>query len=138
MRKLKIETIHEEMGEVQYMLELSNDDTSASIEFYGSANEFKSFALGLISFPRNIKDKVTYELGKIGEKWAYYILLEVYCYEPNGLSAIRVVIHNSGSAPYFSKSEFFIRTLPASINALGHLLNNWNPGTTKEIVWMAE
>ena len=62
------------------------------MEFYGYANNFKEFATGLISFPKSITDNVKYELGENGERWAYFILLDVFCYERNGHSAIHVIL----------------------------------------------
>jgi len=69
MKQIKMEALHAEVGEVQYLLEIPNGDTSTSTEFYGQVSEFKEFALGLISFPKNIKDQVTYEIGEVGSKY---------------------------------------------------------------------
>ncbi len=79
-----------------------------------------------------------YELGEIGKRWAYYILLDVFCYENNGNSAIHVIINNNGERPYTNKNEFYITTVPASLNKFGQLLYDWNPLTEKEILWIAE
>jgi hypothetical protein len=81
---------------------------------------------------------VKYELGESGERWAYYILLEVFCYKSDGHSAIHILIDDNGKRPYTNKSEFYITTVPASLNKLGHLLKDWNPMTEKEITWTAE
>lgn len=123
---------------VHFQIELTNGITSVLIDFYGYSNEFKNFANGLISFPKTIDDTVKYELGNVGERWAYYILLNVYCYDNNGHSAIHVIVDNNRKQPYTNKGEFYITTLPASLNKLGQLLIDWNPKTTKEVKWMAE
>ncbi|MEO8086976.1 MAG: hypothetical protein ABI763_09165 [Bacteroidota bacterium] len=92
----------------------------------------------LLSFPKTINDNVKYELGEISERWAYYILLDVFCYESNGHSAVNVKVDNNGKRPYTNKSEFYITTVPASLNKLGKLLSDRNPTTEKEITWTSE
>lgn len=61
-----------------------------------------------------------------------------FCYEKNGHSAVHVIVDNNGKRPYTNKSEFYITTVPASLNKFGQLLNDWNPMTEKEIKWTAE
>ncbi len=79
-----------------------------------------------------------YELGEIGGRWAYYIFLEVFCYENNGYSAIHIIVDNNKNQPYTNKSEFYITTIPASLNRLGQLFWDWNPLLKNEIKWTAE
>lgn len=136
--KISVLTIDEGDYTIHYQIEVANGINSTTQDFYGYANDFKEFANGLLSFPKTITDNVKYELGERGERWAFYILLDVFCYENNGHSAIHVVVHNNGKRPYTNKSEFYIRTVPASLNKLGQLLQDWNPTTVKEIVWTAE
>jgi hypothetical protein len=62
----------------------------------------------------------------------------VFCHEHNGHSAIHVIVDNNGKRPYTNKNEFYITTVPASLNKLGRLLKDWNPTTKKEIIWTAE
>jgi len=139
-QEIKISVLDIDKGDdtIQFQVEVTNGISSASVDFYGYADNFKEFATGLLSFPKTINDTVKYELGEIGERWAYYILLDVFCYESNGHSAIHVIVDNNGKKPYTNKNEFYIRTVPASINHLGELLNDWNPTTEKEIKWTAE
>ena len=139
-QKVKISTLAIDEGDdtIHYQLEVTNGINSTTQDFYGYADNFKEFANGLLSFPKNITDKVKYELGESGERWAYYILLDVFCYENNGHSAIHIVIDNNGKLPKTNKSEFYITTVPASLNKLGQLLLEWNPTKEKEITWIAE
>ena len=136
--KISVLAIDEGDDTIQFQLEVSNGINSTSQDFYGHADNFKEFATGLLLFPKTLSDKVKYELGEIGQRWAYYILLEVFCYESNGHSAIHIIVDNNGKRPYTNKSEFYITTVPASLNKLGELLNDWNPMTEKEILWKAE
>jgi hypothetical protein len=136
--KLSVLNIDEGDDSIQFHIEISNGITFASLDFYGYADNFKEFAGKLLSFPKTIKDNVKYELGEVGERWAYYILLDVFCYESNGHSAVHVVVDNNGKRPYTNKSEFYISTVPASLNRFGQLLYSWNPLTEKEILWTAE
>lgn len=135
---IKISALNVDDNEVQFQIRLDNGINSTSIDFYGDAGTFNDFATELILFPKTIKDIVSYELGEIGDNWAYYILLKVYCYEASGHSAIKVIVDNNGKAPHINKSEFYITTVPASINKLGKLLLNWNPKVDREIEWFAE
>jgi len=136
--KISVLSIDEGDDTIQFQIDVTNGISSASQDFYGYADNFKEFATGLLSFPKTITDKVKYELGKIGERWAYYILLDVFCHQSNGHSAVHVILDNNGKRPYTNKSEFYITTVPASLNKLGLLLSDWNPTTEKEFTWIAE
>lgn len=76
-------SIDEEDSTIEFLIELSNGTSSTYMEFYGYADEFQDFADELCSFPKTINHEVKLELGKQDQKWAYYILLRVYCYETN-------------------------------------------------------
>lgn len=136
--KISLLTFDEGDNTIQFQIELTNGVNSTSIDFYGYADEFLDFANELCSFPKSIDSEIKYELGEQGQKWAYYILLRVFCYEKNGYTAIQIKIDNNGIEPNKSYSEFYIKTVPASINILGHKLKNWNPKTEKVIEWTAE
>ncbi len=136
--KISALTIDEGDDTIQYQLEISNGINSITQDFYGYADNFKEFATGLLSFPKTITDNVKYELGESSDRWAYYILLDVFCYDNNGHSAIHIVIENNRKRPNTNKGEFYITTVPASLNKLGQLLLNWNPTKEKEITWTAE
>jgi hypothetical protein len=138
-QQIKISTLVIDEGDdtIQFQIELTNGINSTSIDFYGYADEFQDFADGLCSFPKNIDAEVKYELGEQGQKWAYYILLRAFCFENNGHTAIQIKIDNNGIEPHKSNSEFYILTVPASINTLGQKLKNWNPKIDNEIEWTA-
>lgn len=83
---------------------------------------------------------MTYEVGKDRDngqmKWAYYLLLHVFCFDPSGKSAIRVLVDNHMDRPDHQRSEFYIRSEPASLNKFGIALRNWNPEDKKELEWI--
>jgi hypothetical protein len=139
-KEIKISVLHIDSGDgiINFQISISNGISSTSQDFYGYDDEFKSFATELITFPQAIDHKIKYELGEISEGSAYYILLEVFCHEPNGHSAIHVVLNNNAKRPFTNNGEFYITTAPASLNKLGTLLGNWNPLETKEFIWIAE
>ncbi len=136
--KISLLTIDNGDDIMHFQMDLTNGVNSTSIDFYGDADEFQDFANELCSFPKTIDTEIKYELGKQGEKWAYYILLRVFCYENNGHTALQIKIHKNGTEPYKSHSEFYILTVPASINNFGQKLKNWNPKINNEIEWTAE
>ena len=82
-KEIKISVLGIDHGDdsIQFQIEATNGINATSIDFYGYADNFKEFATGLLSFPKTITDNVKYELGESGERWAYYILLDVFCYE---------------------------------------------------------
>ena len=137
-QEIRIEILDIDNEETQFQITVTNGINSTIIDFYGYLNEFENLANGLLTFPGNINDTVKYELGEIGDKWAYYILLRVFCYETNGYSAIHIKVDNNKKEPNTNKSEFYITTYPASLNKFGQLLKDWNPRTEKEIIWLAE
>lgn len=136
--KISLLTIDEGDDTIQFQIELTNGVNSTSIDFYGYADEFQDFASELCLFPKRVGTEIKYELGEQGQKWAYYILLRVFCYENNGHTAIQIKIDNNRLEPRKSYSEFYILTVPASINLLGQKLKNWNPKIEKDIEWIAE
>ncbi len=98
IQEIKISVLNVDEGDDsnQFQIELTNGISSTSLDFFGYADNFKEFAIGLLSFPKTINDKVKYELGEVGERWAYYILLDIFCYENNGHSAIHIIVGNNG------------------------------------------
>ena len=122
----------------KFQITLSNSTTLTNFHFYEYTDGFKEFANELISFPKNINDLVIYEVGKNVKSWAYHMFLKIYCYSPNGYSAIHVKIDNHKELPYSNKVEFAIIAVPASINKLGNLLRDWNPEVQNELIWIAE
>ena len=136
--KISVIAIDEGDDTIQYEIEITNGMNSISQEFYGYSDNFKEFAAGLLSFPKTITDNVKYEFGQNRESSEYYILLDAFCYENNGHSAIHVIVDNNRKRPHTNKSEFYITTVPASLNKLGQLLRDWNPTTAKEVTWTAE
>lgn len=137
-QQIKIKTLNVEDDEIQFQIDLTNGINSTKIDFYGHTDEFINFANELISFPKNINSEIKYELGEKEEKWAYFILLRVFCYQTNGHSAIQIEIDNNRKEPYKNESEFYILTVPASINKLGQILKEWDPKTKNEVKWTAE
>tara|TARA_R110002124_G_scaffold286085_2_gene465873 strand:+ start:137 stop:565 length:429 start_codon:yes stop_codon:yes gene_type:complete len=139
-QKIKLSKLAIDEGDdtIQFQFDFFNGINSTSIDFYGYDDQFQNFAKELCTFPKNIDSEVIYELGEQGEKWAYYILVRVFCYENNGHTAIQIKIDNNSKEPFKSFCEFYILTVPASINKLGQLIKNWNPKIDKEIEWIAE
>jgi len=137
-QSIEFKALNVEDDEVQFEIIASNGTTTSSLDFYGYYDEFVEFGTKLKGFPSNIEDVVIYELGEDDPNWAYYMLLKTYCYQPNGHSAIDVLIDSHKTKPYQNKASFSITTLPASINKLGEVLSSWNPKNEKEVKWIAE
>ena len=117
---------------VEYQVEARNEINSTTIKFYGNDEEFKSFGAYLKAFPQSIGTELKYSSG------SSHLQLRVFCYEPNGNTAIHIKTNNWSVEPYGRAAEFCLLTYPASVNNLGVLLRHWDPRKVKEIVWVAE
>ena len=133
--KLKVLDIDQGDDSIHFQAFFSNELCSTTLNFYGYSDEFQDFANKLTEFPKTIKDKATYELGEKGNKWAYYLLIEAYCIEVNGHSALKIETTNNGFGPAHYESKFEIESEPASLNRLGQRLKTWNPLEEKELAW---
>lgn len=136
---IKITVVQIDDDELKFQIEVCNEFCKSVLEFYHYADCFQEFAKALINFPKTINDIVTFQVGEDGGEmnWAYFLKLKVYCSEPNGHSAIHIIIDNRQDEPERHRSEFSLTTLPASLNTFGQRLLNWNPKTNKIFEWSA-
>jgi hypothetical protein len=121
-----------------FKLEASNGAIAASQQFYAQRDDFIDFGNQLGSFPRGIESRIKIEFGGPEKPWATYLLLEVFCYEPTGKSAIKVRMETHLIEPYYDKSEFFIICYPAALNTLGDTLSSWDPLSDSSFEWHTE
>lgn len=120
-------------GFMEFFMEASSGSHFASQQFYGLAGGFKEFAAQLKNFPTDIDSRVKLEIGGKEKPWATFLLPEVFCFEPTGRTAIRVIMDTHFTESHYAKSEFFIRCYPTAINKLGEALCNWDPVKTKNL-----
>jgi len=133
--KIRVLGIDKEEGYIKYEIYFNNGYCASTLEFYAYSDEFQEFSLSLIDFPKSIKDKVIYELGERGNNWRYYLLIQVYCVEPTGRSALKIISTKNGVGIDSHDCKFEIESEVASINKLGIGLKNWNPMKQKQFVW---
>ena len=122
--KLKVINLDDGDGFIHFEISISNEQTKTEFEFYNYDDAFKVFGEKLCGFPTKTTDRIDFQIGEEDRKWTYYLFLEVYCYEPNGQSVIKVIVDNHGSEPYYERNEFSIRTLPAPLNKFGQGLKH--------------
>jgi len=122
----------------KFRIYLNNGSASASFEFYNYVDCFNEFGNELESFPKSVNQTVIFQVGENSEKWAYYMKLKVYCYEPSGNSTIHIELDNHDSAPNLIKSEFHIKTIPSALNKFGQALKSWNPKENSQIILKIE
>ena len=122
----------------EFILQASNGSCTGSQQFYLQRDGFKDFARELKDFPASIESRIKLECGGQDRSWATYLLLEVFCYEPTGKSAIKVLMETHFEEPHYNKSEFFIICYPAALNILGEKLSIWNPWEEPKFEWQAE
>ncbi len=121
-----------------FELEASNGLCTAAQRFYAQRDAFVNFGNQLMSFPQDIKSRIKIEFGGPEKPWSTYLLLDVFCYEPTGKSAIKVRMETHFIEPHYDRSEFFIICYPAALNMLGQRLSNWNPLDESTFEWSAE
>jgi hypothetical protein len=124
-------------GDARFSISVSNGYYTAYSDFHGDIQTFKKFAIGLIAFPRNIKDEILVEAGKKDEKYLGYLFLKAFCYDASGHTALRVRIEKYGDEISSAQSEFTIVTDARSINKLGQLLLSWDLMNKREIEWFS-
>ena len=134
-----IEADLERIDEVsEFILQASSGSCSVSQQFYLQRDGFKDFGKELKDFPASTKSRIKLEWGGLDWPWANYLLLDIFCYEPMGKSAIKVRMETHFDEPHYNKSEFFILCYPAALNILGERLSNWNPLNESTFEWQAE
>jgi hypothetical protein len=121
----------------EFILQVSNGSCSASQQFYLQRDGFKDFGEKLKDFPASSESRIKLEWGGLDRPWANYLLLDVFCYDPTGKSAIKVRMETHFVEPHYDKSEFFIISYPAALNILGERLSNWDPLDESTFEWHA-
>lgn len=125
MNGLEIATIwHDESGE-EFMVKITNGLHSCKIEMYDSIENILEFAQKLRSFPHNLGDVVTIELGQDCEHLCY-LLLEAFCYNQSGHAALRIKAKNNIDIPQKFDFSFYMPCEVAAINNLGKALIEWD------------
>jgi hypothetical protein len=125
----------DESDDARFEVCFYNGISESSLEFYSDEDVFKSFAQSLIDFPKDINEKVTFEIGNDDNKWAYYLSVKVFCVEPNGKSIFRILIDNHGDIVNGYRSEFSLIFEVAEINRLGKSLSQWKAFEGEEWKW---
>ncbi|RAK66939.1 hypothetical protein DLM85_12090 [Hymenobacter edaphi] len=112
-------------------------------EVGGSYDELIDFGRQLQQYPLvYFNDEQEYQAvfqkGKNRPRFLWYFRIEVFAYKTNGAAAVKMVYDNNAAAEYRNRAAFSIRTSPASIVELGHLLATWKPTEQAEVVWVAD
>jgi hypothetical protein len=105
---IQLAVLQDDNGELHYEIRATNGTSATYLDFYGGKADWQEFALRLCAFPSGVKDEVLFERGKDSPKWAYYMLLRVYCFDSAGHSAIEVHVASPGTPPYGHRDHFYI------------------------------
>ena len=127
-----------EDGFLEVTLTASNGSCANSQWCFVKRDALKDFSIQLKDFPSNIKSRIKLETGGPEKPWATYLMFEVFCYEPTGKSAIKVIMETHFIEPHYDRSEFFIIGYPASLNRLGETLYAWNPLEGSVFKWLVD
>lgn len=98
---------------------------AACQEFYADAENILEFAGRLTSFPRDIGDVATMEIGVQDPGWAHWVKLHAYVVDGVGHAGLLVETSNNNPDPYRRDAHFVIRCEVASLNSLGQELAAW-------------
>lgn len=132
---IKITVLEIDSSDIQYVIKLSSELCSTTLDFYSHANIFKAFGTSLINFPKNINEVIVFQLGEDDERYSEYLNLKAFCYDNSGHSVLRVVADNNAKGVIGYRTEFSIFAEAASLNVLGETLVKWNPELEKEFFW---
>lgn len=132
---IKITVVEIDSSDIQYVIKLSSDLCSTTLDFYSHANIFKAFGTSLTHFPKNVNDVVVFQLGEDDKRYSEYLNLKAFCYDDIGHSVLRVVADNNAKGAIGFRTEFSIFAEAASLNVLGEKLEKWNPELEKEFYW---
>ena len=114
-------------------------DFSIRAYLWDEPQAFERFGEKLAAFPSSQTDTVELQVGTIKPgRGQDYLLLQAYCYDANGHTALKVVMHNNKPEPHEHMIEFSIPAEVAALNKLGRMLQNWTPKTKIEINWLAQ
>ena len=112
-----------------FVIKANNTNCAASLEFYGTPEEFKEFADELVDFPKTIDQEVHYPPRSRYDSsvnYAYWLTIKVFCYDPSGHVALEISIGNKEVQPWNYQSRFCIQTDAATLNRFGQRLRGWD------------
>jgi hypothetical protein len=132
---IKLSVLEIDGDDIQFEIEVQSNCCKTTLDFYGHADLFEGFGRNLMQFPKNIADKVSFQLGEDESSWAYYLMIEAFCFDSSGHSALKILVDNKGEMISSHRSEFALRSEAASINSFGKMLLDWKPLEVKEVIW---
>jgi hypothetical protein len=124
-------------GDVRFDVTISKGKIETHSHFYADVDTWKQFGEQLTTFPKNVADKEVFDASYNGP-YRDSLLLEAYCYNTQGHTAVRVSADNNEPPPNRCQLDFSIPAEAASINRLGQLLLNWQVENDSEIIWEAQ
>ena len=127
-----------ESGWGDFDLEITQAEIRAHSHFSGETGGWQLFGQQLQGFPSHLTSRVALET-RVSEPSIHgYLLLEAYCYDAMGHTALRVIADNMEQEPFRQRMEFSIPAEVASLNKLGQLLANWQVADNTEVQWQAQ
>ena len=129
-------------GEGPCDITIVKDKLEAHVYLFADAAMWRNFGRELIDFPRHADERVTLDASRY-DPFRDSLFLEAYCYDPQGHTALRVVVGNNQDAPYGYKLDFSIPAEAASLNQLGQLFLRYIPETVvdsaswTDVIWEA-
>jgi len=128
---------YEEPNHLNLIMAATNGRQAGEIEFYDNADSLTLCANALESFPKDSKDKFTWELGSEDPKdsWAFFFRFRVCLIDSSGHAAINFRFGNGSDFPYGALTDFSFLSEPAGINNLGKLFRRFALLKSERLLW---
>jgi len=122
---------------VRLVVVASNERAQGKLEIYANASDLTTFAQQLCGFPKRQEDEALWELGseKPEERFAFYFRLRVKQIAPNGQCAVELRLNNNAMPPDREVVEFSIPALPADLDRLAKLFDEFGKLQHAVLVW---
>jgi hypothetical protein len=119
---------YEEPYHVNLLIDASNGQQRAQLEFYDNAEALSKIARDLHAFPRHKDHVVIWELGseRPEDNFAYYFRFRVFALDTLGHCAVQLRFNNNRDLPDREIAEFCIRADPAQLDRLAKLLGQFS------------
>ena len=128
---------YEEPYNVHLFIAASNGRIRGEIEIYDSVDDLKTLSRKLRGFPNRQGDEARWELGskRPEDRFAFYFRLRVKQVASTGQCAVELRLNNNRRPPAREVVEFSIPALPADLDRLADLLEEFGKLQHTVLVW---
>ncbi len=128
---------YEEPHHVNLVVTASNGRTRGELEIYANATDLLAFSQALRSPPKFGQDIAVWELGseEPERRFAFHFRIRVFQVSATGQCAVEVRLCNNGKAPEREIVEFSMLALPADLERLSKLFEQFGALAHRVLEW---